>query len=98
MMMQEKMIKEKDMEQEIIRAFRWYVEIDDEFEEDEGDDKANKPVGIDRDKLISVAKNTLSEEIDEYIIDRMIEVADSDNDGIVTQEDFLRVMKKMKLY
>ena len=96
-MMQVKMVEEKNMGDEMKRAFKWYVEIDDEF----GDDNVNddsKPRGIDKEKLMSVAKNTLSEGVDEYIIDRMIEVADSDGDGIVTQEDFLKIMKKMKLY
>lgn len=32
------------------------------------------------------------------LMGRMIEVADSDGDGIVTLEDFLRIMKKMKLF
>jgi centrin-1 len=68
-MMQVKMVQEKNMADEMKRAFKWYVEIDDEFGDDNDKDE-NKIRGIDKDKLMSVAKNTLSEGVDEYIIDR----------------------------
>lgn len=97
-MMQIKMIEEKDLEEEMRRAFRWYDEIDDEFGDEVVGDSHKRVAYIDKEKLMSVAKNTIAEGVDEYIIDRMIEVADSDGDGKVTEEDFLKIMKFMKLY
>merc|ERR1712146_493481 len=67
-MMQIKMVEEKNMADEMKRAFKWYVEIDDEFGDENANDE-NKVRGIDKEKLMSVAKNTLSEGVDEYIID-----------------------------
>lgn len=74
---------EKDSKEEIMKAFRLFDE------EEEG--------------IITFAKlkrvaTELGENITDDELQEMIDEADRDNDGKVTQEDFLRIMKKTSLY
>ncbi|XP_017778551.1 PREDICTED: caltractin-like [Nicrophorus vespilloides] len=74
---------EKDSKEEIMKAFRL-------FDEDETG-------RITFDNLKRVATE-LGENLTDEELQEMIEEADRDGDGEVTQEDFLRIMKKTSLY
>ncbi|KRX10169.1 hypothetical protein PPERSA_08572 [Pseudocohnilembus persalinus] len=81
-MMQTKMLYEKNVQQELERAFQFFDDNGEGF--------------IDKNKLKKVAAD-LGEETDDKLIESMISAADLDQDGKVNKDEFLRVMKKMKL-
>ena len=70
------------MEEEIEKAFSFFDENNEGF--------------IDFDKLKKVA-NELGETCDDKTLRDMIFAADLDEDGKVSKEEFMRVMRKMKL-
>lgn len=82
-MMKVKMLEEKNVEEEIEKAFFYYSDNDSNGY-------------IDLECLRRVA-NELGEICSEQTLKNMIATADMDQDGKVTKTDFLRVMKKMKL-
>lgn len=74
---------EKDSNEEILKAFRLF-----------DDDETGK---ISFRNLKRVAKE-LGENLNDEELQEMIEEADLDGDGEVSEEEFLRVMKKTSLY
>ncbi|CAD8178376.1 unnamed protein product [Paramecium pentaurelia] len=81
-MMKKKMLEDKNVEVEIEKAFNYF---DDD---NEG--------AIDLEKLRRVAAD-LGEECDEQTLKDMIYAADLDQDGKVSKDEFMMVMRKMKL-
>jgi len=74
---------ERDSKEEIMKAFRLF-------------DEENTGV-IDYEKLKRVSQE-LGENLTDEELQEMIEEADRDGDGLVTQEDFVRIMRKTRLY
>uniref|UniRef100_A0A8C6KL54 Centrin, EF-hand protein, 2 n=1 Tax=Nothobranchius furzeri TaxID=105023 RepID=A0A8C6KL54_NOTFU len=78
-----KMIADKDSKEEILKAFRLF-----------DDDETGK---ISFKNLKRVAKE-LGENLTDQELQEMIDEADRDEDGEVSEEEFLRIMKKTCLY
>lgn len=76
-------MQEKDSKEEVLRAFKLF-----------DDDNTGK---ITFKNLKRVAKE-LGENLTDEELQEMIEEADRDGDGEISQEEFLRVMKKTCLY
>ncbi|CAH0389584.1 unnamed protein product [Bemisia tabaci] len=76
-------IAEKDSDEEIIKAFKLF-----------DDDETGK---ISFKNLKRVAKE-LGETLTDEELQEMIDEADRDGDGEISQEEFLRIMKKTSLY
>ncbi|KAL4496225.1 hypothetical protein ABPG72_012962 [Tetrahymena utriculariae] len=81
-MMKKKMLEDKNVEEEIEKAFNFFDDNNEGF--------------IDLDKLKKVASD-LGEEVDDKILKEMIFAADLDDDQRVSKDEFMRVMRKMKL-
>jgi centrin-1 len=77
-----KKLEEKNIEEEIEKAFYFFDDTNDGF--------------IDLYKLKRVVAD-LGEEYDEDLLKTMIFSADIDEDGKVSKDEFMRVMRKMKL-
>lgn len=75
-------MEDKNVEEEIEKAFNFF------------DD--NNEGSIDLEKLKKVAAD-LGEEVDEKTLSDMIKAADIDKDGKISKDEFMRVMRKMKL-
>lgn len=75
-------LEDKNVEEEIEKAFNFFDENNEGF--------------IDLDKLRKVAID-LGEEVDDKILKDMIFAADLDDDSRVSKDEFMRVMRKMKL-
>jgi Ca2+-binding EF-hand superfamily protein len=75
-------LEDKNVEEEIEKAFNFF------------DD--NNEGSIDLEKLKKVAAD-LGEEVDEKTLSDMIKAADIDKDGKISKDEFMRVMRKMKL-
>ncbi|XP_071452572.1 uncharacterized protein [Hetaerina americana] len=78
-----KKMAEKDTKEEIMKAFRLF-----------DDDETGK---ISLKNLKRVAKE-LGENINDEELQEMIDEADKDGDGEVSQEEFIRIMQKTHLY
>lgn len=76
-------MSEKDMKEDVLRAFRLF-----------DDDDTGK---ISFKNLKRVAQE-LGEDLTDEEIQEMIDEADKDGDGEISQEEFLRIMKKACLY
>merc|ERR1719296_291147 len=74
---------ETDVKEEVLKAFKLF---------DDGDTGK-----ISLGDLQRVASE-LGEKLSKEELKEMIEEADSDGDGLVDQQDFLKIMKKTKLY
>lgn len=74
---------EKDSKEEILKAFRLF-----------DDDETGK---ISFKNLKRVAKE-LGENLTDEELQEMIDEADTDGDGEINEQDFLRIMKKTSLY
>lgn len=74
---------EKDSKEEIMKAFRLF-----------DDDETGK---ISFKNLVRVAKE-LGENLTDEELREMIDEADQDGDGEISQDEFLRIMKKTSLY
>jgi centrin-1 len=81
-MMKKKMLQEKNVEEEIEKAFTFFDDTGDGY--------------IDFEKLKKVSQE-LGEICDDKILRDMIFAADLNEDGKVDKEEFMRVMRKMKL-
>lgn len=75
-------LEDKNVEEEIEKAFNFFDENNEGF--------------IDLEKLKKVAID-LGEEVDDKILKDMIFAADLDDDQRVSKDEFMRVMRKMKL-
>lgn len=82
MIFHSKKLEEKNIEEEIEKAFYFFDDTNDGF--------------IDLYKLKRVVAD-LGEEYDEDLLKTMIFSADIDEDGKVSKDEFMRVMRKMKL-
>ncbi len=82
-LIQKKKLEEKNLEEEIEKAFQFFDDNNEGF--------------IDLEKLKKVAAD-LGEEIDDLSLNHMIFAADLDEDGKVSKDEFMRVMRKMKLF
>lgn len=76
-------MSERDSKEEIIKAFRLFLD-------DDGDKITIKHL---RRVAKEIGENMTDEELQE-----MIEEADRDGDGAIDEEEFLRIMKKTSLY
>ncbi|KAM3129075.1 hypothetical protein pb186bvf_018853 [Paramecium bursaria] len=76
------MLEDKNVENEIERAFDYF--------DDDGDGN------IDFDKFKRVAID-IGEDVSDDVIRDMINAADFDQDGKVSKDEFMMVMRKMKL-
>lgn len=74
---------EKDSKEEIMKAFRL-------FDDDE--------TGTISFKNLKRVAQELGENLNDEELQEMIDEADRDGDGVVSQEEFLRIMKKTSLY
>lgn len=93
-MMEKKLLQERDIKEEIKKAFKFFIELT----QDENDDSEEPPDNINLERLKKVAEVLGEVNIDEGLFQKMIEVADRDNDGVVHIDDFMRIMRKMKLF
>jgi len=93
-MMKKKLLEERNIEEEIEKTFKYFVEIDADGEEQTPDGELR----ITFEKLKKVAEGLDDIEASDEVLKQMIMVADRDHDGYVTVEDFKRVMRRMKLY
>lgn len=75
-------LEDKNVEEEIEKAFNFFDENNEGF--------------IDLEKLRKVAVD-LGEEVDDKVLKEMIFAADLDDDQRVSKDEFMRVMRKMKL-
>lgn len=75
-------LEEKNVEEELEKAFQFFDDNNEGY--------------IDKAKLKKVAAD-LGEETSDKLIDLMIYAADIDEDGKVSKDEFMRVMRKMKL-
>ncbi|KAM3129074.1 hypothetical protein pb186bvf_018852 [Paramecium bursaria] len=82
MMMKTRMLEDKNVELEIERAFDYF--------DDDGDGS------IDFEKFRRVAID-IGEDVSDEVIRDMIGAADFDQDGKVSKDEFMMVMRKMKL-
>ncbi|KAL4446627.1 hypothetical protein ABPG74_005565 [Tetrahymena malaccensis] len=80
-MMKKKMLEDKNVEEEIEKAFNFFDDNNEGF--------------IDLDKLKKVAAD-LGEEVDDKILKEMIFAADLDDDQRVSKDEFMRVMQQIK--
>jgi len=93
-MMKKKLLEERNIEEEIEKTFKYFVDID-------ADGEGETPEGelkISFEKLKKVAEGLDDIEASDEVLKQMIMVADRDGDGYVTVEDFKRIMRRMKLY
>ncbi|EGR27227.1 hypothetical protein IMG5_199680 [Ichthyophthirius multifiliis] len=81
-LMKKKMLQDKNVEEEIEKAFNFFDENNEGF--------------IDFEKLKKVASD-LGEDVQDKTLEQMIFAADLDDDQRVSKEEFMRVMRKMKL-
>jgi len=86
-------MKSRNLKDDLIETFKHFSEVDEEARDDDDDDF----LYIDAQKLMIVAQN-LNENLDKEQAKRMIEIIDSNGDEKVEIEDFLKVMRRMKLY
>ncbi|KAH3732768.1 centrin 1 [Pelomyxa schiedti] len=77
-------MSEKDMREEVIKAFKLFDE------EDKG--------RITFENLQRVARELGEQDMTDEALHEMIDVADRDGDGEVTLDDFLRIMKKANMF
>ena len=84
------MLEDKNVEYEIERAFDYF--------DDDGDVQLhfNLQGNIDFDKFKRVAID-IGEDVSDDVIRDMINAADFDQDGKVSKDEFMMVMRKMKL-
>ena len=74
-------------------VFTYFLELNDDANDDEEEGKR----AITSEILRQVAID-LKEEDDPVIAQQMIEVADKEGKGYVTEEDFMNIMKVMGMY
>ena len=85
-------IDERDLEKEMKDVFNYFIELE---ENDESEERQKRLISAD---LLQTIALTLGEEFDDELIDKMIEVADKDGKGFISENDFLEVMKNMGMH
>ena len=86
-------MRDRNMGTDLEETFKHFSEVDLEARDDDDDDFNF----IDVDKLIVVAAN-LDIDLSREKAKQMIQVADGNGDGKVELTDFLKIMKRMKLF
>lgn len=86
-------MKQRKLALELEETFKHFSEVDEEARDDDEDDMNY----IDVEKLMIVASN-LNEPLDREDAERMIEIADSNGDKKVDLDDFMKIMRRMKLF
>lgn len=85
-------IDERDLEKEMKDVFNYFIELE---ENDESEERQKRLISA---ELLQTIALTLGEEFDDELIDKMIEVADKDGKGFISEDDFLEVMKNMGMH
>lgn len=86
-------MKDRKLAIDLEDTFKHFCEVDEEARDDDEDDFNY----IDVEKLMIVANN-LNEPLEREDAERMIEIADSNGDKKVELEDFMKIMRRMKLF
>lgn len=73
-------------------VFRYFIDVDDDNDMEETQEKVITP------GLLQMIAMSLDEDPDPDLAEKMVEVADIEGKGFVTEEDFMNIMHSMGMY